>query len=219
VSTQQTKVIDQANINQKLHEQSVDITGLDDIFKWASDVVAEGNDDSRVRLAREKRIRTQVLSIVQKAKEDKVLADANHEINYLQRRVIALLTKLQEVVDENSLLKQIMLTQLYSIQQMPAMEAEIRELKTIQCEKDSAVSERRYLMDGLTKLKVERDYLEDVLMAAENENCRLAKNLKYTREELVQSQAKKWWHSLKDSLQGLVEKIEDTYLLTIKRKS
>ncbi len=66
------------------------------------------------------------------------------------------MTKLQEVVDENSLLKQIMLTQLYSIQQMPAMEAEIRELKSIQCEKDTAVNERRYLMDGLTKLKVER---------------------------------------------------------------
>jgi len=215
VSTQQTKLIDQANNQQELHEQSVDIQGLDDIFKWASDVVAEGNEDSRVRLAREKRIRTQVLTVVQKAREDKVLADANHEINYLQRRVIALLTKLQEVVDENSLLKQIMLTQLYSIQQMPAMEAEIRELKSIQCEKDSAVDERRYLMDGLTRLKVERDYLEDVLTAAETENYRLAKVLRGTRNELVRVQAKKWWHGL----YSLIEKFEDLSLPIIRKKS
>jgi len=214
VSTQQTKLIDQANTQQELHEQSVDIQGLDDIFKWASDVVAVGNEDSRARLAREKRVRTQVLTFVQKAKEDKVLADANHEINYLQRRVIALLTKLQEIVDENSLLKQIMLTQLYSIQQMPAMEAEIRELKSIQCEKDSAVNERRYLMDGLTKLKVERDYLEDVLTAAETENYRLAKVLRGTRNELIKSQAKKWWHNL----YSLVEKFESVALPIIRKK-
>ena len=214
MSTQQTKIIDQLNTSKELHEQTVDTTGLDDIFKWASDVVAEGNEDSRVRLAREKRIRTQVLSIVQKAKEDKLLAEANHEINYLQRRVIALLTKLQEVVEENSLLKQIMLTQLYSIQQMSAMEVELKELKSIQCEKDSAVSERRYLMDGLTKLKVERDYLEDVLTAAESENYRLAKSLKYTREELTQMQAKKWWHTFQD----LLKKTESVYLPMIINK-
>jgi hypothetical protein len=214
VSTQQTKLIDQANTQQELHEQSVDIQGLDDIFKWASDVVAEGSPDSRARLAREKRVRTQVLAIVQKSAEDKVLAEANHEINYLQRRVIALLTKLQEVVDENSLLKQIMLTQLYSIQQMPAMEAEIRELKSIQCEKDSAVDERRYLMNGLTKLKVERDYLEDVLTAAETENYRLAKVLRGTRDQLLRSQAKKWWHRL----YSLVEKFESIALPIIRNK-
>ena len=64
-----------------------------------------------------------------------------------------------------------MLTQLYSLQQIPVLERELKELKSIQCEKDSAVSERRYLMDGLTKLKVERDYLEGILVAAESENC------------------------------------------------
>lgn len=195
MSTQQTNLID-LNTTHGLHERSVDIHGLDDIFKWASDVVADG--DGRGDLAKEKEIRSQVLELVQKAKEEKVLAEANQEISYLQRRVIALLTKLQEVADENSLLKQIMLTQLYSIQQIPTMEAEIRELKSIQCEKDSAVSERRYLMDGLTKLKVERDYLEDVLNAAETENYRLTKALKNTREELLQYQSRKWWQPIAD---------------------
>ena len=196
MSTQQTNMIEQPTTPQELHEQSVDTNGLDDIFKWASDIVADGHEDGRVRLAREKRVRKQVLAVIQKTGEDKALADANHEVSYLQKRVIALLTKLQETIEENSLLKQIMLTQLYSLQQIPAMEAELRELKAIQCEKDSAVSERRYLMDGLTKLKVERDYLEGVLTAAETENYRLAKVLRITRGELAQSQSKKWWHSL-----------------------
>ncbi len=196
MSTQQTSMMEQPTTPKELHEQSVDMNGLDDIFKWASDIVADGHEDGRVRLAREKRVRKQVLEVIQKSGEDKVLAEANHEINYLQKRVIALLTKLQETIEENSLLKQIMLTQLYSLQQIPIMEAELRELKSIQCEKESAVDERRYLMDGLTKLKVERDYLEGVLTAAETENYRLAKVLRTTREELTASQAKKWWQNL-----------------------
>ena len=58
------------------------------------------------------------------------------------------------------------------------------------------MTERRYLMDGLTKLKVERDYLEGVLIAAESENSRVAKLLKSTSEELTLSKTKKWWHVL-----------------------
>ena len=132
---QQTNLIEQADIGRETSEQALDTTGLDHIFKWASDIIPDGNGDGRVQLAKEKRIRKQVLEVVQKAREDKVLADANHEINYLQRRVIALLTKIQDVIEENSLLKQIMLTQLYSLQQVPALERELRELKSIQCEK------------------------------------------------------------------------------------
>ena len=205
MSIQQT-IIDQTDTIRDLHEQSVDIHGLDDIFKWASDVVANGIEDHPTRLVKDREMKKRVLAVVQKVKEDKVLADANHEINYLQRRVIALLTKLQEVIDENSLLKQIMLTQLYTIQQMPAMETEIRELKAIQCEKESAISERRYLMDGLTRLKVERDYLEDVLTAAETENYRLAKKLKNTHEELTTYQTRKWWQPLQE-LAGKLDNI------------
>jgi hypothetical protein len=196
VSTQQTNPINQVDINQDEHEQSLDTVGLDHIFKWANEVITEDSKDGRVKQAREKRIRKQVLEIVQKVSEDKVLADAQNEVSYLQRRVIALLTKLQEVIEENSLIKQIMLTQLYSLQQIPLMERELKELKSIQCEKDSAVTERRYLMDGLTKLKVERDYLEGILVAAESENSRLAKLLKCTQEDLSTAKAPKWWHAL-----------------------
>ncbi len=196
MSTQPTNTTKQIDTNPDGREQSLDITGLEHIFKWASDVITEDGEDSRVKLAREKRIRKQVFEVVQKAREDKVAADAQNEVSYLQRRVIALLTKLQEVIEENSLIKQIMLTQLYSLQQIPVLERELKELKLIQCEKDSAVTERRYLMDGLTKLKVERDYLEGILVTAESENSRLAKLLKDKSEELTQAQTKKWWHSL-----------------------
>jgi len=194
VSTQQPNTAKQIDINQDGRDQSVNTAGLEHIFNWASEVVTEDGEDGRVKLTREKRVRKQVFEIVQKAREDKVLADAQHEVGYLQRRVIALLTKLQEVIEENSLIKQIMLTQLYSLQQIPILERELKELKSIQCEKDSAVTERRYLMDGLTKLKVERDYLEGILIAAESENSRLAKLLKDKDQELTQSQTKKWWH-------------------------
>lgn len=193
MSTQQSSQID---INQDGRERSLDTTGLDHIFKWASEVVTEDSEDSRVRIAKEKRIRKEVVEIVQRAQEDKVLAEAQNEVSYLQRRVIALLTKLQEVLEENSLIKQIMLTQLYSLQQIPALEQELKELRSIQCEKDSAVTERRYLMDGLTKLKVERDYLEGILVTAESENSRLARLLKTTKEELAEAKTPKWWHFL-----------------------
>lgn len=135
VSTQQTNITKQTDINQDGHEQLLDTTGLEHIFKWASEVVTEDTEDSRIQVTREKRVRKQVFEVVQKAREDKLLADAQNEVGYLQRRVIALLTKLQEVIEENSLIKQIMLTQLYSLQQIPLLERELNELKSIQCEK------------------------------------------------------------------------------------
>ncbi len=49
--------------------------------------MADGGANDLIGLARDKRVGPQVLAVIQKAKEDKVLADSNHEINYLQRRV------------------------------------------------------------------------------------------------------------------------------------
>lgn len=132
VSTQQTKPTD---INKDGQEQSLDMSGLEHIFKLTGQELSEDEEDGRVRQAREKRIRKQVLEVVQKAHEEAAATNAAHEIGYLQRRVIALLTKLQELTEENSLLKQITLTQLYSLQQIPLLERELQELKSIRCEK------------------------------------------------------------------------------------
>ena len=65
----------------------------------------------------------------------------------------------------------------------------------VEYEKEAAVKERRYLMDALAKIKVERDYLEDILVTCEDENTRLSSILNSTRAELAEVKARKWWHS------------------------
>jgi hypothetical protein len=175
------------------HQESVDLTGLEGLFQWASDVVAEGDDD-RLKSVREKRIRRQVLEVIQTHREDKVKAEAQDEIAYLHRRVIALLAKLQEVTEENAACKQIMVSQSYALEKLPSIDSLSKEVKRVELERDSAVTERRYLMEGLSKLKVERDYLEDILTASEEENIRLAKLLQETRSELEEIKNRRWWH-------------------------
>lgn len=193
MSSHQSNTLLTSDSFDKKHDDSLNLEGLDHIFRWASEVVAEG-EDSRVRMAREKRIKRQVLETVQKAREQKVLADATTEIAYLQRRVIALLAKIQEVLEENSTLKQMMLSQYYAVQKVAALEYELKELRNNQIEKDAAVTERRYLMDGLAKMKVERDYLEELLTATEADNARLGSILRDTRTELEELKSKRWWH-------------------------
>jgi hypothetical protein len=174
------------------HEESLDLNGLDHIFRWASDMVPEA-EDGRVKATREKRIRRQVLDLVTKTKDQNVLAEATHEIGYLQRRVIALLTKLQEVTEEHAVTKQVMLNQFYALQQVPKLEDELKHLQTMQFEKEAALTERKYLMDGLTKLKTERDYLKDLLNETEAENSRLSCLLRETRTELEAYKTRRWW--------------------------
>jgi hypothetical protein len=193
VSIHQSNTVTEAESFDEKHEDSVDLTGLDHIFRWASDMVPEG-EDGRVKLTREKRIRRQVLDLVNKTKEQNVLSQAAHEITYLQRRVIALLNKLQEVTEEHSVTKQVMLNQFYALQQLPKLEDELKQLQTMQYEKEAAITERRYLMDGLTKLKTERDFLEDLLNETEAENSRLACLLRETRTELEAYKTRRWWH-------------------------
>ncbi len=177
------------------HEENVALEGLEHIFKWASEVVAEG-EDSREKRAREKRIRRQVLEVVQKYRDQKLLAKSNDEIAYLQRRVIALLHKLQEVSEENAVVKQIMVGQYYAVQRIPYLEEEIRKLKKFQLEKEAAVTERRYLMDALAKLKIDRDFLEEGLTVSEEENTRLSNLLKNARSQVEELQSRRWWHWL-----------------------
>jgi len=177
------------------HDEAVSLDGLDHIFKWASDVVSDGEDE-RIKNARERRVRRQVLEVVSKYHQQRLAAKSKDEIAYLQRRVIALLQKVQELTEENSAVKQIMVSQYFSIQRIPQLEFEVKQLKAIEFEREAAVMERRYLMDALAKLKVERDYLEDTLTSAEQENNRLAFLLKDTKAELEVVKAKRWWHFL-----------------------
>lgn len=175
------------------HQDAVAVDGLEHIFKWASEVVSDPEDE-RVRQARDRRVRRQVLDVVQKYREQRVLSKSQDEVTYLQRRVIALLSKLQELTEENAAVKQIMVSQYWAVQRIPALEEQVRSLKMVEFEKEAAIKERRYLMDALAKLKVERDYLEDILTTCEDENTRLSGILKETRAELTTLKAKKWWH-------------------------
>jgi len=109
VSIQQTNTLQEGD-NHRRHEQSLDLQGLEHVFHWASEVVAE-SDESRAKIARERRIRKQVLEIIHQHREQQIRAEFQDEVSYLQRRVIALLAKLQEVTEENSAVKQIMVAQ------------------------------------------------------------------------------------------------------------
>ncbi|MBA3859894.1 MAG: hypothetical protein C0507_23540 [Cyanobacteria bacterium PR.3.49] len=199
MSIQQTNAVQQFNpAAPDAHEEAVALEGLDHIFKWASEVVAEGSEDNRAKLAKEKRIRRQVLEMVQKYREQQILAKANEENAYLQRRVIALLQKLSEVLEENTQVKQIVVNQYWQLSRVPAMERELREYKSKECERDAAVTERKYLMTALAKLKVERDYLEDVANVNETENARLARMLNETKADLETLKSRRWYSPIVD---------------------
>lgn len=176
------------------HEGALDLAGLDHVFKWASETVSDEVEDTRLKHTRETRVRKQVLDVVQQYKEQKLLSKSQEEVTYLQRRVIALLTKMQELTEENASVKQVMVSQYWSIQRIPFLEEQIKSLKNVEFEKEAAVKERRYLMDALAKLKVERDYLEDILETVENENTRLSEILKDTRVEVTTLKSRKWYH-------------------------
>ena len=171
----------------------IDLEGLEHVFKWASDVVADG-EDSRVRIAREKRVRRQVLEIVQKARDERMLRHSKDEASYLQRRVIALLQKLQEVTEESATARSIMISQYYMLQQIPVLENEVKRLRNLELEKEAAVTERRYLMDALARLKSERDMLDELVATAEEENARVANLLAEARQELQILKNRRWWH-------------------------
>ncbi|HEY9678469.1 MAG TPA: hypothetical protein V6C76_10700 [Drouetiella sp.] len=190
-----SEAINNDNFNSASHSDALDMEGLEHIFRWASDMVAEG-EDARVKMARERRVRRQVLEVVQKVREQKALKEASDETAYLQRRVIALLQKMQEVTEENSLLRQITISQFYALDRIPALEAEIKQLRGMDYEREAAVAERRYLMDALAKLKTDRDFLDELLTSAEEENARVARLLSEVRSELAELKERKWWHGI-----------------------
>lgn len=180
------------------HEDVLSLEGMDHLFKWAADMVADG-EDLRLRVAREKRVKRQVLEIVHRYHEQKAIAKSRDEIAYLQRRTIALMQRVQELTEENAAVKQIMVSQYFAIERIQYLEAEVKRLKVLEIEKEAAVEERRFLMDALSKLKVERDFLEDTLDVCEKENSRLAgklNDLNFELKELREYKNRKWWQHL-----------------------
>lgn len=175
------------------HDNRTAVEGLEDLFKWASEMVADG-EDNRVRAAREHRIRRQVLETIQKMREKEAVARATDEIAYLQRRVIALLQRLQEKTDENALLKEVMVAQAYSLSRLPFLEQEIKRLEEMEFDREKSRLEQQGLLDAAAKLKIDRDFLDELLRASEDENCRLARILADTRAELDRLQCRRWWH-------------------------
>jgi hypothetical protein len=196
VSNQGSEALQSPNyseITTEDHKDAISVDGLDHLFRWASEVVADG-EDTRLRTAREKRIRREVMDVVQKAREQRIQAKNAHEMSYLQRRVIALLQKLTELTEENASLKQIMVGQYYALQRIPYLESQIKQLKTIEYEREAAVTERRYLMDALAKLKIERDLLDEMVTTSEEENIRVAKLLNESKAQVAELSARRWWH-------------------------
>ena len=108
--------------------------------------------------------------------------------------MIALLQKLQEVTEENTTAKNLIVTQYYQLQRIPVLEHEVKQLRVMEYEREAAVTERRYLMNALAKTKSDRDMLEELLTTSEEENTRLAKILAETRLELEENKARRWWH-------------------------
>jgi len=175
------------------NEERTAIEGLEDLFKWASDMVAT-SEDPRVKIARENRIRRQVLEVVQQLREKQAVEQSKDEISYLQRRVIALLQKLQETTQENGVIKQIMVAQCFALQRIPELEKEIELLRSMELEGKPAEEERETLLTALSKLKVDRDFLDELLHSSEEENTRLARLLAEARAEVDRLTSRRWWH-------------------------
>jgi chromosome segregation ATPase len=175
------------------HEEAIAVEGLEDLFAWASEMVADGSDP-RLRRTREHKIRRNVLEVMQRNRELEAKEKFSEEINLLQKRVVALLQIVSEKVEEVSSLKHVIVTQYFAMAKIATLEDEIKELEKLTWYRDEAEAERKHLMDALAKLKKERDYLEEVLSANETENGRLAELLANARMELNALKARKWWH-------------------------
>jgi hypothetical protein len=175
------------------HADAVSLEGLDDLFRWASEMVADPSDN-RVKRSRDQRLRRQVMDAVSELKEAKQAAKSAHEIAYVQRRLIAVLQQLSEYMAENTSLKQMVVAQYYSLQQIPALELELAKLRTLDLHNQQHQANEQKLMTAIAKLKKDRDFLEELVLACEHENDRLAKLLYLSRQETATLRAKRWWH-------------------------
>lgn len=175
------------------HNEAVSLDGLDDLFQWAQDLVADGQSIDVLK-EKEERIRRQVTETIDRVKKEKAAQEAKDEIAYLQRRVIALFQRVQDLSDENIQIKQVMITQYYELLEAEKLKLEVNRLKEYENNHELISSEQKQMMEALSKLKVERDILDDLLTSYEQENTRLANLLKQERELAQQVQSKRWWH-------------------------
>jgi septal ring factor EnvC (AmiA/AmiB activator) len=178
------------------HEEAISIEGLEDLFQWASEVVTDASDP-RIRRTREHKLRRDVLGMIQRAKELEAREKYTDEISCLQRRVIALVQSIGEKFEENSALKQIVLTQYIAMSRFAEIQSELKQLQSITWYREEAEAERQELMTALTKLKKERDYLDELLMVTENENTRLSVLYNQSQRELVDIKNRRWWHAFR----------------------
>lgn len=177
------------------HDDAVTVQGLDDLFKWASETVADGLDGKQ-RRAREQNIKKQVLSIIHRSADMQAQTKYVNEMGYLQRRVIALQGVLLERSEEVLSLKQVVIAQYFQLQRIPELEEKIVQLEAQSFNKEQAEEERKSLMNALAKLKKERDFLDELVTVNESENARLTTLLNEARQEISTLKNRRWWHLL-----------------------
>lgn len=175
------------------HEEAVDVEGLEDLFHWASEMVADGQDP-RNRRSKEQKLRRNVLDIIQRNREYEAKEKYAGEINYLQKRVIALLQIVSEKMEETASLKHVIMSQYYALSKIAHLEEEVKQLEKLTWYREEAEIERKHLMDALAKMKKERDFLEELITVNEHENTRVAKLLVEARLELETLKNRRWWH-------------------------
>ena len=206
------------------HQEAIALQGLDDLFQWASETVADGLD-GRTRRAREHRVKSKVLAVIHEHAALQAKSKYTDEASYLQRRVMALQSVVSEKLEEVVVLRQVMVGQYLSLQRVPELEEKVRQLETdrvdrkvveqqhkqlhekiarleseviryssIEAEIDRLDQECKHLVTALARLKVERDFLEELVETCESENTRVASLLRDTRSELESLKQRRWWH-------------------------
>ncbi len=178
---------------------SMSLDGLDHIFQWAQEVVSTA-PDYKINTANEKRVRRQVLELIQKYKDNEQTGLLKDEVQYLQRRSIALLDKITDLLKENTKLKVDNLEQYWALQEIAVLKKENHELKLMELELAQANEERTILMTSLLKHKKQTHILESLVEAVEEDNSRLAQRLADTRKELANLKNRTFWQKFKDFL-------------------
>lgn len=181
------------NFSIPAHDQNLSLEGLEGLFNWASELVADGQD-ANAKQVDEQKLRRRVLEVVQQAREQKVATEASGEVAYLQRRVMALMNRLTAITEDNSQLKQIILAQTYAMQVIPELEGEVKKLQEKEWERQDLLETQESLMNTISKVKIERDILDDLLRVVEMENDRLGRKLNEARQQVSVLSARRWWH-------------------------